>query len=272
MNQQFGGWNKVAERLREIADSRAIDLNDGQVASLREIAKRLPNNGVIIADEVGMGKTRIAASVANAVIAAGGRVAILVPPGLGYQWGDELRNAGVDAPLILRSLLQYLKGWENKKKPAPWFQESTLVISHSFTNWRLSENAVPWRWSLLPAVLKLLTKEARKSGRVRVGTNSDKFDHRIDAAAQSIFKEGPKDKLQSLLDNEVINQWGDDSPLFEPANYTKETEFRSALERVVGAGLGIFDLIIIDEAHKSRGPDSGLNRLIAKVVGSITRF
>ena len=85
MSQRFGGWNRVADHLLSLTDSREIQLNDGQAASLRELAKRLPNNGVIIADEVGMGKTRIAAAVARAVIAAGGRVAILVPPGLGYQ-------------------------------------------------------------------------------------------------------------------------------------------------------------------------------------------
>ncbi len=266
MNQQFGGWNKVAERLRKIADSRAIDLNDGQVASLQEISKRLPNNGVIIADEVGMGKTRIAASVANAVIAAGGRVAILVPPGLSYQWGDELRNAGVDSPPVLRSLDAFLNAWTEEGKK--WGSSHAILISHVFCNWSLKSNTKKnWRWSLLPAVLKLLAQEARKSGRVRIGINNNKFDDsRIDAAAKWIFKDGPKDRLQHLLDNETINQWGDNSPLFDPANYTKETEFRSALEMVVGAGLGIFDLIIIDEAHKNRGQDSGLNRLLSKVV------
>ncbi len=98
MSQGFKGWSEVAKNLSGIANGNAIELNDGQRASLRAIAKKLPKNGVIIADEVGMGKTRIAAAVAHSVIVAGGRVAILVPPGLGYQWGDELRTAGVEAP------------------------------------------------------------------------------------------------------------------------------------------------------------------------------
>jgi len=34
----------------------------------------------------------------------------------------------------------------------------------------------------------------------------------------------------------------------------------------VGMGLGLFDLIIIDEAHKSRGTESGLSVLIKKVI------
>ena len=85
MNQVFKGWAEVATHLTAIADGNAMQLNDGQRTSLRVLADRLQVNGVIIADEVGMGKTRIAAAVANSVIAAGGRVAILVPPGLGYQ-------------------------------------------------------------------------------------------------------------------------------------------------------------------------------------------
>jgi hypothetical protein len=35
---------------------------------------------------------------------------------------------------------------------------------------------------------------------------------------------------------------------------------------VVGLGLGVFDLVIIDEAHKSRGGDSGLSRILDGVV------
>ncbi len=41
---------------------------------------------------------------------------------------------------------------------------------------------------------------------------------------------------------------------------------RPWLEQAVGLGLGIFDLIIIDEAHKSRGGKSGLSRLLDHVV------
>jgi SNF2 family DNA or RNA helicase len=110
MKQHFKGWDQVACNLRELADSHLgvaplsdWSLNDGQRASLRAIADRIPYNGIVIADEVGMGKTRIAVALARCVVRAGGRVAILVPPGLGYQWGDELRAGDVSAPDILRS-------------------------------------------------------------------------------------------------------------------------------------------------------------------------
>ena len=102
MQQDFRGWDAVSKQLQTLMDSQKMPLNDGQKASLRRLAEQLTdrssNNGMIIADEVGMGKTRIAAAVARAVTESGGRVAVLVPPGLGYQWNEELRCAGVTAP------------------------------------------------------------------------------------------------------------------------------------------------------------------------------
>ena len=41
---------------------------------------------------------------------------------------------------------------------------------------------------------------------------------------------------------------------------------RRWLERSVGIGLGVFDLVITDEAHKSRGIESGLSRLLESVI------
>jgi hypothetical protein len=100
--RRFAGWNRVAEILRRTSleeGGRGWSLNDGQRRSLRALAERLPQHGVLIADEVGMGKTRIAVALARSLVEAGGRVAILIPPGLGFQWQKELRDgdlAGVD--------------------------------------------------------------------------------------------------------------------------------------------------------------------------------
>jgi len=52
----------------------------------------------------------------------------------------------------------------------------------------------------------------------------------------------------------------------EAEEYGSNENLRPWLERAVGLGLGIFDLVIVDEAHKSRGYDSGLSRLLDKVV------
>ena len=77
MKQGLRGWDKVARQIEDIIAGQTVPLNAGQKASLRCLAGRLPQHGMIIADEVGMGKTRIAAVVARAVKEAGGRVAIL---------------------------------------------------------------------------------------------------------------------------------------------------------------------------------------------------
>lgn len=267
-------WKIVAQNLCDIANKNAVELNDGQKASLLAIAQRLPRNGVIIADEVGMGKTRIATTVTKAVIKAGGRVAILVPPGLGSQWGDELRKSKVEgAPEILRSLGAYLNAWaggENEHKP--WANHPALIISHAFCNWQVKSNTRDSsRWSLLPQTMALMQARLRASGRLPrgAGNRQRNYEQKVVAAAKWITDYASTGILESLAGQEGFNQWGNDSPFFKPANYRKtggDTKFREALERVVGLGLGEFDLVVIDEAHKSRGAESNLERLLMHVI------
>lgn len=260
-------WKRVAKHIDTLVRSQAVELNQGQQDSLYALAKRLPENGVIVADEVGMGKTRIAAVLARAVIEAGGRVAILVPPGLGYQWGDELRKAGVaDVPPLLRSLDAYLNAWVPEQDTAGWQHHQALLISHAFANWRLTGNAANWRWTLLPAVLKCLTEQNRPSGQVRLGNNRQRLDdERINCAAQWICDTGDHKALDKLF-AKYPPIWGENSPLFDIKNYQDHAPFRAALENVVGIGLGYFDLVIIDEAHRNRGHDSGLEFLLHNIV------
>src|ERR1700722_18346426 len=123
MNQDFEGWPAVAEQLERRASLEADWLNAGQRASLRVIAKRIASNGLVLADEVGMGKTRISVSLARAVVEAGGRVAILIPPGLGFQWADELKHGGIeDDCQVVRSIGGYLGAWDTDPSSprTPW--------------------------------------------------------------------------------------------------------------------------------------------------------
>lgn len=274
MNQTFRGWHEVASLLTNFADSPDFALSDGQAASLRALATRLPDNGVIIADEVGMGKTRIAATVARSVIQAGGRVAILVPPGLGDQWNVELKTVKVNAPLILRSLKQYFQAWGKKEGPSPWFRESALVISHSFTNWRLGKPATAWRWALLPEIYARWQKKCPGGRWPRDYCSNEKLrdegqeykwlktsaEHIVSALfATSKTSEAHK-FIEELANAKIWPQ------ALDAEAYGRDTELRPWLERSVGLGLGVFDLVVIDEAHKSRGQDSGLNRLLAGVI------
>lgn len=269
MKQKFKGWQVVADHLKNQAAAPGDWLNLGQRASLRAIAERLPSNGIILADEVGMGKTRIAVSLVNAVVASGGRVALLVPPGLGFQWQDELSNGGLDdAPSILRSLLSYFKAWKEESNSPPWFDKSVVMLSHAFSNWRLGENTYSWRWELLP----MLYARSRKNqtGRWPRGfhpTENDQWDEWVDAAARNICENIPmagNSPARKLL--EQINSETPWPGALDSGEYSRNAALRPLLEKAVGLGLGVFDLVIIDEAHKSRGTESSLSRLLENII------
>ena len=90
---KFKGWQAVNEILtQKISNADEMLLSQGQKFSLTKLMANLPNNGMIIADEVGMGKTRIACVLAKAVIQAKGRVAVVAPTSLGDQWQEEFKN------------------------------------------------------------------------------------------------------------------------------------------------------------------------------------
>ncbi len=269
MKQQFQGWKLVAKNLCLLANhENKLKLNKGQAESLRAIANRLSTNGVILADEVGMGKTRVAVAVARAVTAAGGRVAILIPPGLDYQWGNELQAAEIPAPPILRSLWQYLQAWETKETAAPWFSEPLIVVSHAFTNWRLGGNPASWRWALLPEIYA----QWRKSEHRRLphgywrskGLDNERVRHTAESIVDGIMGSPNNDPARKF-----IQELAESTPwpgALAADEYGRNAQLRPLLEQAVGLGLGVFDLVVVDEAHKSRGHDSGLNRLLSGLI------
>lgn len=274
MRQVFEGWNSVSERLRLRADDAHTErLNAGQKDSLRAIAKRLSDHGVLIADEVGMGKTRIAVELARCVVDAGGRVAILVPPGLGFQWESELQAGfGCSPPMLLRSLWQYLERWSTKQDLQPWFAQEVVLVSHAFTNWRLSESSQSWRWAMLPAVLAQWQRRVR--GKFPRGYGTDQYaqisdrDSRIDRTSESIVEAIPYEEqhpgVMRLTDIDAnVQTW---QHLLDGTGYDKSGKRRAQLRGAVGLGLGLFDLIVIDEAHKSRAEGSGLSNLLNEVI------
>ncbi|MRD49746.1 type III restriction endonuclease subunit R [Caenimonas koreensis DSM 17982] len=297
--RSFAGWTAVRQRLQEAAraerDAQARQqpgvratgsaLNEGQCRAVEDIARALPDSGMLIADEVGMGKTRIAVTVARAVIESGGRVAVLVPPGLGYQWGAELRAGGVECKSLLRSLKQFLDAWKEPEKDKPeearcWREEDILLISHAFTNWRLGSKTDAWRIGLLPELYAQWRKV--RYGRSPNGYKADthlrtqagegrqrrREDRRCrNAAADIVVAANPGGKgaaqMRQTLDALIEGSaWSD---ILE-RDYSQSGDLRAWLEQSVGLGLGIFDLVVVDEAHKSRGDESGLQRLLDTVV------
>lgn len=262
----FKGWKHVGKLLHTYADDiESVPLTKGQRDTLRALVTRLPSHGVIVADEVGMGKTRIASLVAKAVTAAGGRVAIAIPAGLGTQWQDELDKVGCEAPDVLRSLIGYLDAWTTQRISAGvWAERNILLLSHNLFNWSLGPRTRDaWRWALLPMTLALHVQ--RMNG--RLPRDSAAFTQHADAAkarpaAEWMARNRESALTKLLADNPDLMQWGKSSPLLNPADYGSTSPCRSALENVVGIGLGTFDLVIIDEAHRSRRDNSRLNRLL----------
>lgn len=259
-------WQKVEEKARRVAEEDF--LNPGQKASVLAVVRRLRNNGVIVADEVGMGKTRVAVGVIKAVLAAGGRVAALIPPGLGFQWRDELRRGGVPAKPVVRTMKQYYDVW---KENGPLFNENLTLISHGLFNWRITESEDSiWRWRMFAELFALWSK--RETGKRPRGYLADSLNWRdkrgVRQAAASVMEtldrgDSPVSLPDSLIEIFAAAKWRE---AINKANYKKNGKYWDALHSAIGAGFGAFDLVVIDEAHKSRGDETLLTRLLKVIV------
>ena len=251
-------WKDVCDDLRLRANSTS--LYDGQANSLHAIADRIADNGLIIADEVGMGKTRIASHLAHSVAKAGGRVAILIPPGLSFQWKSELRIVDKAPVNFVRSFQDFMKPWPNpdwRKKPdatEPHHLQPILLLSHLFANWRLTENTERRPSGLVSVVHRVLKNDGKA---IKGGEDYGVFD-----AAKIIAELASLDK--TIDTNEFLEfQY---EHVKDGLRYAAGTDQRRWLESIVGCGFGSFDLVIIDEAHKNRDDEGGLARLLDNVI------
>ena len=273
MSRIFDGWEAVADAVEVIVASARHGTNpllEGQVRSLRAMIKRLPDNGLVLADEVGMGKTRIACVLANAVMSCGGRVAFVLPPGLAPQWKRELRAAGYGhaVPEILRSLDGYL----SPPGDGSWYDQDAVFLSHLFVNWRLGREAATWRWALLPLSYGAAAEQHKIDyGRYPYGWSRVSGEDRaglIDAATAIEKATRKQIGVWGVRRRTAIGAAVDWSAWLNGDSYARGNRVRDQLEKIVGIGLGSFDLVLIDEAHKGRGNESGLSRLLDLIVPS----
>lgn len=284
-------WKKAFKRMNELADLQFVK-NDqskqfwkyGQENSIRWIVDQLNQNnrkGVLIADEPGMGKTRVVMSAILAVLENGGSVAAVVPPGLLYQWKKEWEDfiSNLDlgenySPIFLRS---YYTLFENADFNFPLSDNSGkwLLISHNFGPPPLATNSRSFRY-LLPVLVKALQSEARGEHKRNsywqlvkryygdddcIGadcTNCEGCDDprfaQMNKAAHYLRKKNrwrlfntiPERGLESEESKEEFKKW---------FNSEKGKE-------MLGELLGSVDLVVMDEAHKSRGESSRLNNLL----------
>lgn len=264
MTRTFKGWKAVAKycRKRVAETEHSTRPNKGQRAMLMALAERLPDHGVLIADEVGMGKTLVAVEAAKAVLQCGGRVAILVPTGLAAQWQDELKTLDITPPDILRSLEGFVCGLGDgdPESAASWFNAQILLISHTFSNWRFGENTTNNRFTLLPIMYARWRKA--NNGAVPRGYNTKVWETSFECIAEHCVDRAltsPQHPLHQYFEELAAFPWVPDD-MYSASSYSSGKPHRLALERCVGMAMGAFDLIIIDEAHKNRGEASGLSR------------
>ena len=281
----FQGWSHVAE----ILDVRAAEndslndgdalLDEGQRASIRVIAERLRDGrrALLVADEVGMGKTRIAAALIDAVRQCGGRAAVVMPAGLGSQWQAEFRlfDPNDRTLLPLRSYESFIRGfgsegdddltagWQERRDArlrdrrqqrelphGAWRDEQILMISHAFARMAfplLVNGDLPWRRELMPA-FEALCNERRRNMR-NGGRGERRATHRAAVAA-----------VETLAFQSLEMEWGVDW------RRVSSDDYRRAVLPVIGRALGRFDIVVIDEAHKARGEDSSLSRILGPLI------
>lgn len=281
---KFKGWGSVAGILDSLAakteslDDKDALLDEGQRASIRVIAQRLrTGRALLVADEVGMGKTRIAAALIDAVRRCGGRTAVVMPAGLGTQWQAELRffNPEDNTLLPLRSYESFVRGfsreddddlatgWQERRNKrlndrrqqrelpkGQWRDEKILMISHAFARmaFPLPVNGdLPWRRELMPA-MEALCNQRRRNMR-HGGRGERRATHRAACAAYETL---------AIQDLEIkrARDW----------RHVSSDDYRRAVLPVIGRALGRFDLVVIDEAHKARGEDSSLSRILGPLI------
>ena len=274
----FKGWDSVVREIETLLHNYQDDILDhGQRESLIAIQNRLQigQRALLIADEVGMGKTRIAAALIYAVKKSGGRSAVILPPNVGKQWQSEIKIFDWDEETLqpLRSYESFIQGYapehsdrtterterqrkdrlsrERQLRDLPdgrWSDESTLLISHSFANMRFprNDNGHSWRRELLPAI-SAFSKGANKH--IRKDWGKPTLVEATHQVAREILQHSELPSIPFL-------RWSDVS----------SNEYRTKILPFIGRALGKFDLLVVDEAHKSRGHDSSLSRILGPVT------
>lgn len=285
-------WVRAADFLEELSSQQTDDrLDAGQRASVAELARRIRSGqrAALLADEVGMGKTRIAVALITAVRHAGGRAAIVLPAGLGVQWQKELKLFQRDDQTLLplRSYDGFIAGFlteedaegteERKRKHANWLKdrrqqrelpqkgwanEDVLMISHTFAAMRfpnagdgLTEG---WRRELLPNVVRLVAGGRRNLMRGKFRRGAIINVHATRRAARTI--------TDTILDNNLLEDKRLKEDLTGDHRRLEASDYKTKILRLIGYGLGQFDLIIVDEAHKARGEDSSLSHILGPVT------
>jgi len=232
----------ILQRLERVAPSSAKAvaertwLDAGQRASLLALRERLCSEGklgMILADEVGMGKTRIAVALALAVNKAGGRVVVVVPPGLLHQWRREFQEAMIEAgepPLEIpniTSIRQLLASHGDVDFQSGLTRAKVVLLPHGLLNFQMKHGGGS-QWLLERYQWCVAGRR--------------KFSAMINHAEKKIL-------------HNLVDRLGSGHKLL-PKELQVGGSGRAAFVSFALSRLGAFDLLVIDEAHKSKGTDA----------------
>ena len=237
--------------------------NEGQRRSLEFLKETLPRNGVLVADDVGMGKTRIAVIAARAVIAAGGRVAVVAPGTLGFQWQEELRCVRIESKPMIRGEKEFLaRNLDDQFIP----DEPLVIFSQGFGSPNYRGKGKSDRLdTIVTFAAHVHNFETHGSGKVR---HWGDYEHA--EVGRKIYHHycgsGATPKSTAVFKAvQAEKRFGE----FEKRdNYKKHGPLRQLQNDVLSLGIGEFDLVIVDEAHKSRGDHTMLSNLLNNILAT----
>lgn len=292
-------WDKVFNDLNEIADSKHKIWRFGQENTIRWMADHLKaNNGVLIADEVGMGKTRVCMALMLSVLKNGGKVAVLVPPGLIYQWKSEWEQEwkGKDEkgdPTPSNKEIEDLKGkyhtievrsyfdlfkvnnnGENSSEalsyPLSENQNKWLIISHNFGIPTFKSDKTKWLLPILASAIRKRKDGDHQGNRFmkfikQMGWENDCLDEYCKDCSPSQIERCKKDiQLKNAAEYLANKKWGLFRNMEDIRTVEKARDFFKSEDGkwMLSALLGPVDLLVIDEAHKRKSEDSRLQNTI----------
>lgn len=273
-------WINTFDRMDAIAGEGSW--RDGQDDTIRFVSGRLRRQtGVLIADEVGMGKTRVALCAVLAVLENGGSVAVVVPPGLLSQWKKEWDDflhtrKGEERyfPAVLRS---YNSLFEDPHLSYPLAQNkgTWLLISHRFGLPRIqagesrSSGLGRYMLPMLAAAIRSINDKERRNKFRELLKQEGRWKKCLEESCDNCdYKEkkcGGNFQVKRAAEFLANKYWGkfrnlDDIRDVRKAQiyYKKKTD---EVRQMIAALLGQVDLLVIDEAHKSRDIDEPQTQL-----------
>ena len=178
---QYLAWQLTRRAASDSIESLAatlvdaqVDLNPHQVDAALFACRNPLSRGVILADEVGLGKTIEAGLViAQRWAERRHKILIITPANLRKQWHQELQDKFGLGSIILEG-----KNYNalRKKQPNPFQQEDPIICSYQFAKSKADDiRRIHWDLAVLDEAHRL--RNVYKSGNITARTLKDAMTH-----------------------------------------------------------------------------------------------